>query len=93
MYIALLTSYMAVRGLYVYGEGCVRLMEDCRKWLDPWCKDRLEIAFDDWLSQKLRLKAREFNTRKNVRTIRQDSETSGEVEKDAADYYRQTRGE
>jgi hypothetical protein len=93
MYIATLTSYMAVKGINVYGEGCIGLMEDSRKWFEPWCRDQLEIAFDDWLDQKLRLKVREFNTRKNVRTIRQESETSDEVEKDAADYYRKSRGE
>ncbi|MEK7282021.1 MAG: replication initiation factor, partial [Chloroflexota bacterium] len=93
MFIGLLTSYMAVRGLRVYGEGCIRLMEDCRANLETWCREKLEIEFSDWLDQKLALKVRQFNTRHNVRTVRQDAKTSDKVEKNASDYYDKSRGE
>ena len=92
MYTALLTSYMAVKGLRVYGEGCIRLMEDCREWHESWCRDQIKMEFPDWLDQKLSLKARQFNTRRNVRTVRQDAKTSDQVEKDAVDYHKQSRG-
>jgi hypothetical protein len=93
MHMALLTSYMAVKGLRVYGEGSIRLMEDARAWHEEWCFERLNTGFDDWLHQKLSLKARQFNTRKNVRSVRQDATTPDKVEKNASDYYKKSRGE
>lgn len=93
MFTALLTSFMAVRGIKVYGEGVVTLMENCREWHEAWCREKLNISFEDWLAQKLALKARQFNTRANKRTIRDEASTSDEVEKNASAYYRQTRGE
>lgn len=93
LFTALLTSFMAVRGLRVYGEGVVALMDDCREWHETWCRDKLDIEFEAWLEQKLALKARQFNTRANGRGIRQEATTSEEVEKHATAYYRQTRGE
>ena len=93
MFTALLTSFMAVRGLRVYGEGVVALMENCREWHETWCREKLDIEFEAWLEQKLALKARQFNTRTNPRGIRQEATTSEEGEKHATAYYRQTRGE
>lgn len=93
MFTALLTSYMCVKGLKVYGDGCIKLMEDCREYHEGWCKDKVKIEFTEWLEQKLNLKARDFNTRKNRRTVRQEANITDEVEKDAADYYKQSRGE
>lgn len=93
MFAALLTSFMAVRGIKVYGEGVIALMEGCREWHETWCRDKLEIEFDEWLDQKLALKAKQFNTRANKRDIRQDATTSEEAEKNASAYCRQSRGE
>jgi hypothetical protein len=93
MFTALLTSFMTVRGIKVYGEGVVALMESCREWHESWCRDKLEIEFDEWLAQKLALKAKQFNTRANKRGVRQDATTSEEAEKNGAAYYRQSRGE
>lgn len=93
MFIALLTSFMAVRGIRVYGEGVVALMEGCREFHETWCREKLEMSFDDWLDQKLALKARQFNTRDNKHPIRDEASTSDEVEKNASAYYRQSRGE
>jgi hypothetical protein len=90
---ALLTSFMTVRGIKVYGEGVVALMESCREFHEGWCRDKLNISFEDWLAQKLALKARQFNTRANKRTIREEASTSDEVEKNASAYYKQSRGE
>ena len=84
---------MTVKELRVYGEGCIRLMEDCREWHEAWCRDQIKIEFPDWLEQKLSLKARQFNTRRNVRTVRQDATTPDPVEKDAVDYHKKSRGE
>ena len=93
MFTALLTSYMCVKGLTVYGDGCIKLMEDCREYHEGWCKDRVGIEFPEWLEQKLNLKARDFNTRKNRKTIRQEASIPDEVEKDASDYYKKSKGE
>lgn len=93
MFTALLTSFMAVRGIKIYGEGVIALMESCREWHESWCRDKLEIDFEAWLEQKLALKARQFNTRANRRTVRQDASTSEEAEKNGAAYYKQSRGE
>jgi hypothetical protein len=84
---------MTVKGIRVYGEGCMRLMEDCRQWHEGWCRDQIKIEFPNWLEQKLSLKARDFNTRKNRRTIKQEAKIPDEVEKNAADYYKQSKGE
>lgn len=92
MFAALLTSFMAVRGIKVYGEGVIALMESCREWHESWCRDKLDMSFEDWLAQKLALKARQFNSRANKRTVRQDASTSEEAEKNGAVYYKQSRG-
>lgn len=68
-------------------------MESCREWHESWCRDKLAIEFDEWLAQKLALKAKQFNTRANKRGIRQDATTSEGAEKNATAYYRQSRGE
>jgi hypothetical protein len=93
MQIAILTSYMAIKGIRTYGEALIRLFDDCRDFFEGWCRDVIGKEFPDWLDQKVALKARQFNTHQNVRSVKQDAETSDKVEKDASDYYDKSRGE
>lgn len=93
LYMGLLTSFMASQKLQGFGEGQQALLERARVFHEWRCREVLGIEFEDWLAQEIAVKVKRYNTGVNVPSEEEDSETSDEVDRDATDYYRASRGE
>lgn len=57
------------------------------------CEDKLGIRFEDWIELEIAIKRRKFNTLINVPSLAKDSATPEEVDRDAIDYSKASRGE
>ncbi|TAK83759.1 MAG: hypothetical protein EPO20_16840 [Betaproteobacteria bacterium] len=99
LYLALLTSFMAKNRLkdkpaqWEFAEGQAEFIKQAQQFHESRCQEHLSISLEDYIAQEVALKARQYNTMRNVSTVKQDAETSDKVNKDATDYYRASRGE
>lgn len=99
MYLALLTSFIASNRLkdipsrWEFAEGQAEFIKQAQAFHESRCTKYLSISLEDYVAQEVALKARQYNTLRNVRTVKQDAESSDEVDRDATDYYRASRGE
>jgi len=91
-YGSLLTSFLATQKLGLE-EGERAFQDRARAFLASRCKDVLGVEFEDWIAQEVAVKVKRYNTGVNISTEEKDSESSDEVDRDASDYYRASRGE
>ena len=90
---SLLTSFMASQGIRDEAKGEDAFRQGARAFLASRCETRLNIAYEDWLAMEVALKVKKYNTLANVPGLEEEAETSDEVDSDAIDYYRASRGE
>ncbi len=99
LYLALLTSFIASNrvkdkpSLWEFAEGQAEFIKQAQQFHELRCKEYLSIGLEDYVAQEVALKARQYNTLRNVRSVKRDAETSDKVDRDATDYYRASRGE
>lgn len=93
MYMSLLTSFMASQGIKQFEGGQEIFIEKAKAFCESRCKEYLSVSFEDYIAQEIAIKARLYNTLRNVPSVQVDAETTDEVDADAIDYYRASRGE
>jgi hypothetical protein len=91
--VAATTSYMAKNNISDYDEGVKQFQQMAKSFTSARCVDKLEIPFEDWIAQQVSLKARKFNSRRNAPTPKQEAQTPDQVDRDAVDYSKQSKGE
>ncbi len=89
---SLLTSFMASQGMRDEAAGERAFREGARAFLTARCEG-FGISYEEWFGQDISVKAKKFNTQANIPSLEEDAETSDEVDADAIDYLRATRGE
>lgn len=90
---AVLTSFMAIHGITNYREGLKAFQEQCEIFHLNRCEGVLNIALEDWVALEVRNKGRLYNSLRNVPSLREESDTPDEVDADAIEYTKQSRGE
>ena len=90
---AVLTSFMAIHGITNYQEGMKAFQEQCEIFHRNRCDGVLNIALEDWVELQVRNKGRLYNSLRNVPSLREESDTPDEVDADAIEYTKQSRGE
>lgn len=83
-----IASYMAKYGITDYGEGLDRFMYDLYGHLQT-SGDFLGLSAEDFLLEKVRLRAREFNT---ILNIDEEKEKRLAMEKAATAYRKASNG-
>lgn len=90
---AIQTSFMAIHGIAHYREGVQAFQEQCEAFHRNRCDEQLKVALEDWVELQVRTKGRLYNSVRNVPSLREESETLDEVDADAIEYTKQSRGE
>ncbi len=93
LYMSLLTSFMASVRIQAFGPGQAAFLGRALAFNESRCKERLSMELEEYVAQEVAIKAKLYNTIRNRRSVEQDSESSDEVDRDATDYYRASRGE
>jgi hypothetical protein len=92
LYVSLLTSFMATRNIQNAADGERQFLEEAASFMEARC-EKLEVEVADWIAMEVAVKKKKFNTGVNVPEPEAEAETPGEVDRDAIDYYKASRGE
>ena len=93
MYVGQITSFMASQGVNSFEAAQEAFIGRAKAFNESRCRDRLEIAFEDWVAMEVAIKRKQYNTGLNVADPEDEADTSDEVARDAIDYHRASRGE
>lgn len=92
-YMSLVASFMAKYDIQDFEQGAAKFHEEAKRIVVGLCQDKLEIRFEDWIAQQRAIKARQFNSRRNTPSPKQDARTSDEVDRDTIQYDQSSNGE
>ena len=84
---------MAKEKIQDFGAGQAAFLGRALAFNEARCKEVLSIEFADYIAQEIAVKTRLYNTRRNKPQVEEEVESSDEVDRDATDYYRTSRGE
>ena len=73
-------------------EGLAEFIKRALAFHSSRCKEHLGISFEDYAAQEVAIKVKRYNTLKNIPSETKESESTDEVDRDASDYYRASRG-
>lgn len=103
LYMSILTSFIASdsdrKGINEkdkatgYADGVGIFHKRAEAFHVSRCVDKLGIRFEDWIELEIAIKRRRFNTLINVPSLAKDSATPEEVDRDAIEYSKTSRGE
>jgi len=92
IYGSALTSFLASQGMGIE-EGERTFQARARAFLASRCKNVLGIEFRDWIAQIVAVKVKRHNTGVSVPGEEEESETDDAVDRNAAAYFKASRGE
>ncbi len=93
LFMAALTSFMAIHGLTNYQAGLKAFLGRCTVFHESRCEQKLNTTLEEWVELEARSKGRRFNSLRNVPDPEEESKTPDEVDANAIDYSKASRGE
>jgi hypothetical protein len=92
LYGSALTSFLASQRIGCE-EGERTFQARAREFLASRCKKVLGIGFEDWIAQVVAVKVKRYDTGISIPSEEEESESSDAVDRNAADYFKASRGE
>lgn len=92
LYGSALTSFLASQRIG-YEEGERTFQERAKAFLASRCKEVLGINFEDWIAQVVAVKVKRYDTGASVPSEEEESESSDAADRNAADYFKASRGD
>jgi len=92
LYGSALTSFLASQRIGCE-EGERTFHERARAFLASRCKEVLGIGFEDWIAQVVAVKVKRYDAGGKVPSAEEESESSDAVDRNAAEYFKASRGE
>jgi len=93
LFMAALTSFMAIHGLTNYQAGLKAFLGRCTVFHEARCEQKLNTTLEEWVELEARAKGRRFNSLRTVPDPEEEIKTPDEVDANAIDYSKASRGE
>jgi len=93
LFMAALTSFMAIHGLTNYQAGLKAFLGRCTVFHEARCEQKLNTTLEEWVELEARTKGRRFNSLRTVPDPEEEIKTPEEVDANAIDYSKASRGE
>jgi len=93
LFMAALTSFMAIHGLTNYEAGLKAFLGRCTVFHEARCEQKLNTTLEEWVELEARSKGRRFNSLRNVPDPEEEIKISDEADVNAIDYSKASRGE
>lgn len=93
LFIALLTSFMAIHGITSYREGLLAFQSQCDGFHRQRCEEQLNTTLEDWVELEVRTKGRLYNSLRNVPSPSEEADHPDEETRYGIAYNSASRGE